>query len=188
MTIPKVNSVVNVNALKHDNKYYRKYKKLLVIDKTEDYLVLYGKGAMVKEKGGHNWVVSEPMLWFFSLKDDYFNTTALIRTQGIYFYTNLASPPRFTDEGREIDYIDYDIDIKHYPMKDIRVIDQKDFVQNNKKYNYDAALRRKISSTTVQIIELILAKKLWFNKDSVDRYKHRIGALRKNEIKRYRRF
>ena len=89
-----------------------------------------------------NWVVSEPILFFFARNKFYNASITLNKSKENYIYINLASP--FYIENEVIKYIDFDIDIKSYDDKDFSVIDWQDFKNSISQYNYSLKLIYKL--------------------------------------------
>lgn len=164
----QINSIINVQSYKQDGTLYKQYNGLKVIEITNSWLVLFAYKTKVAEEQGSKWVMREPMLWFFDRKNNFYNTTTLLRNTGIYYYTNLASPYIFEDDT--IKYIDYDLDIKWYPNEEIRVIDKNEFKRHIKQMNYSKELINKINSTTNKVLNLIYKKEGIFSKSLMHSY------------------
>ena len=96
-----VGQIINIQAYKHNGKLYRQWNGARVIEVSPEQVVLFMYKTKVKESKKQKWTIREPMLWWFPL-DELFNTTAIIRKSGTYFYTNIASPPIFWRQYNEI--------------------------------------------------------------------------------------
>ena len=160
--------IVNVQAYKHDGTLYRQWNGVKVIEISPISIVLLMYKTKVAEFGEQKWVIREPMLWFIPLDNRFFNTTALIRKSGIYYYTNIASPPIF-EEGA-IKYIDYDIDIKFYPNQKLKLVDVLEYEFHKKKFKYQKSLVEKIDKTTKDVFKMIKYRDEYFDFDVVDSY------------------
>ncbi len=164
---PTLGDIVNVQAYKHDGMLYRQWNGLKVIESSPDLVVLFACKTKVAEKRGQRWIIREPMLWFFS-SNNFFNTNILLRKSGSFFYTNLSSPSWFEDQT--IKYIDYDLDIKIYPNKTVKLVDQEEWKIHKDKYNYPQNLINKIEETTRELMIDINNKDGIFNYDVIDSY------------------
>lgn len=171
----KINTIINVQAYKHDGTLYRQWNGVKVIENSPEFIVLFMYKTKVAEKSGQIWVVREPVLWFMP-KEKYFNTTGLIRKSGTYFYTNIASPPVYEDQT--IKFIDYDLDIKAYPGQKTKIVDRKEYEFHKQKFNYGPKLMKKISDTTEKLLKLIKMGEQFFDEDVIDTY---IKELIKNK-------
>ncbi len=87
-----MNSIINVQAYKHDGTLYRQWNGVKVVEVSQYSIALLMYKTKVQERKGSRWVMREPLVWFFPL-DGFFNTMCLIRHTGIYYYVNLSSPP-----------------------------------------------------------------------------------------------
>ena len=163
----QLQSVVNVQAYKHNGELYRQWNGVKVIENHPDYIVLFMYKTKVEEINGQKWVVREPILWYFP-KNEWFNTTGLIRKSGTHYYTNLASP--FLFEDNTIKYIDYDLDIKSYPGQKLKVVDRAEYERHSKEFQYSEKLRKIIKSTTKQLLAQASAGEDFFDEDVIDTY------------------
>ena len=113
---------VEVQGYKHDGRMHRIWDSTYVIDETDEYVVVSSKKVKVIEHDFRIWYTKEPAIMVF-FKDKWWNIIAMFKKGGITYYVNLASP--FIIDKQKIKYIDYDLDIKKYPNKEIRLIDVK---------------------------------------------------------------
>ena len=159
--------IVNIQVYKNNGLLYRQWNGVKVIDVSPHLWVFLMYKTKVSEKRGQKWVVREPYIWWMPTKQ-FYNTTGLIRSNGIYFYTNLASPPFFEDNT--VKYIDYDLDIKAYPESAIKIVDKNEYNINKIKYNYSIKTQKIIEKTVTEVIKYIKEKKYFFNKKNVKKY------------------
>ena len=160
--------IVNVQAYKHNGFLYRQWNGVLVFDITKDFILLAMPQTKVIESKGQSWRVSEPMLWYFPLSKQFYNSTVLIRKAGYYIYTNLASP--FIFEDNTIKFIDYDLDLKLYPKSKINLVDVEEYKKNLKIYNYPLEIQDKIIKTKDFLIKEMTEGKFIFSKDLTKKY------------------
>lgn len=125
---------IDIQAYKYDGTLYRQWNGVKVLLNDDNFVGCLLNKTKVIEKEGQKWVMKEPTLWFFS-KKYFFNVTVLAREDGLYYYTNLASP--FFYEEQTIKFIDFDYDIKIYPNKAFAVVDHIDFTRNKEQWYND---------------------------------------------------
>ena len=160
--------IINVQAYKHDGELYRQWNGALVFDDTKDCLVLILPQTKVIKNNGQHWRTKEPTLWYFPKHNQFYNATALIRKNGYYIYTNLASP--FVFENNTLKFIDYDLDIKYYPGSSIQVVDVEEYKRHIIKYNYSKEVCNKIEDTKNKLLRMIHNKEFIYAKSFTKKY------------------
>ncbi|WKX02578.1 DUF402 domain-containing protein [Candidatus Mycoplasma mahonii] len=160
----KEGQIVNIQAYKHSGLLYRQWNGAKVIEVSDQDVVLLVYKTKVIEEKQQKWTVREPMLWWLS-KEKWHNTTGLIRSSGTYFYTNLASP--FIYEEGTIKYIDYDLDVKAYPEKPIKIVDRREFEENKIEMKYPEKLIHIIENETKIIVKLINSGDSYFDEEVI---------------------
>lgn len=156
----KVGEKIEATAYKHNGKMHRKWRTLSVIEHKEDVIILANKFAKVLEEDGKNWFTPEPAVSFF-YKDEFFNVIAMLKDDGIYFYCNLSSPALIDAEG--LKYIDYDLDVRVKPDFSYEILDEDEYAENKKNYNYPDDLKEVIKHTLEKLINKIVKKEMPFN-------------------------
>lgn len=177
---PQNGQMINVQAYKQDGTLYRQWNGVKVIEVSPEVIVTFMYKTKVVEKSGQHWIVREPIIWFFPI-DDWYNTTALIRKGGIYFYTNLASKPLFEDNTMK--FIDYDLDIKSYPGLTTKLVDKTEYENHKDKYSYSKRLIRIIDQTALHIMTLINNEDGFFSTDVINQYVRELVATKQISIK-----
>lgn len=124
---------LGIQCFKHDGTVHRTWDRGLVLENNEDYIVIASKRAKVVESNGRRWFTKEPAVTIFS-KKEWWNAICMIKTDGICYYCNIASPSLVDNEF--IKYIDYDLDAKLFQNGDIRVLDQKEYAHHKDTYKY----------------------------------------------------
>lgn len=153
-SVVQLQHFVDVQAFKYDGTLYRQWNGTKIILNTADYVCCLLNKTKVIEKDGQKWVIKEPMLWFFS-KKNFFNTTINAKEDGLYYYSNLASP--FFIENNTIKFIDFDYDIKIYPNKPFLIVDHADFVRNQDRW-YDENITDVIYQTIALLAQMFYLK------------------------------
>ncbi len=159
--------ILDVQAYKHDGTLYRQWNGLKVLEVSDQSIVLLMFKTKVIEKSGQKWIVREPTLWWFP-RDEWHNTSGLIRASGTYFYTNIASP--FIFEDNTIKYIDYDLDIKAYPEKPVKVVDRKEFERHSEEMKYPQEIIDASENELKSVLKLINAGDTYFDEEVVDQW------------------
>ena len=159
--------IIDVQAYKHNGVLYRQWNGVKVIKSSLDEIILYMFKTKVKDKTKKNWSVREPIIWKF-WKNEFYNSTSLLRDTGPHYYINLASPPIF--ENNTLKFIDYDLDIKKYPKSKIKIVDQKEFDKNKIILNYPNNLILKIKKTTEKLFEKLRKKEGFFDKNKIKNF------------------
>ena len=94
----------------------------------------------------------------------------MLKKVGITYYVNLASP--FVYDNQKVKYIDYDLDLKLYPNKDIRLIDVKEYGYHRKKYNYGDDIDKILRFNITNIKECMGKNEFPFCDDLIRKYYH----------------
>ncbi len=153
---------INIQAYKHDGTLYRQWNGTRIVNISKDYVLVLLNKTKVQESKNQKWIISEPILWFFSI-NDFFNVTLTTKDSGFYYYANLSSP--FFFEENTIKYIDYDYDIKKYPGKKFSIVDHNDFLANEKWYDDDT--KNAIYQNLVKLAEMSMKKEGVFNERNI---------------------
>lgn len=129
-----LNKRLTVQSYKHDGSMHRIWSNLFEVIKNEDYIVVAGNNIEVIEHNFHFWKEKEPtiMIFFFKLR---YNVSASIKNEKIKYYVNLASPS--LQNKNIIKYVDYDLDIKLFPDRLIKVVDEKEYLKHKVLYGYN---------------------------------------------------
>ena len=128
---------IRVQSFKHDSKLHRTWDHAMVLEETEDYIVVASKTNRVIESDGRIWYTKEPAVSIFFFKE-WFNIIAMIRGNEVYYYCNIASPSLI--DNNIVKYIDYDLDLKLLPDQQIIGLDEKEYEYHKRKYQYSADL------------------------------------------------
>ncbi|AWX69765.1 DUF402 domain-containing protein [[Mycoplasma] anseris] len=157
--------ITTIQAFKYDGTLYRQYEGAKIIANLDDFVVLLLVKTKVMERS-INWVVSDPILFFFAKNKFYNASITLNKEKDNYIYINLASP-FYIDKGI-IKYIDFDIDIKSYLDKEFNVIDWPDFKNSINLYKYPLELIYRMYDELDFLYEQHKTKNGVFSKKLVD--------------------
>lgn len=128
---------IHVQSYKHDKSLHRTWDTAMVVDYNENYIVIVSNRTKVIEGDGRRWYTREPAVSVFFFKE-WFNFIAMFKQDAIMYYCNIASPSLIDEDC--IKYIDYDLDLKLMPDKNIIQLDTKEYEYHRKKYGYSGDL------------------------------------------------
>ncbi len=155
---------VILHSYKHDESLHRVWKTEIVLDETEEVIVVANKKTRVVESNGRFWYTKEPSVSFF-FKNHWFNVIGIIKNQDVSFYCNLSSPILYDDEAMK--YIDYDLDIKVEKDGTYKILDMNEYKRNSSRMNYPAELQKIILLEMNQLKQRIENKEYPFTKKAV---------------------
>lgn len=167
---------ISVCCYKHDGEVHRIWEKILVIEESDDILVVGNDTARVIESDGRSWQVKEPAVTIF-FKKEWFNVIAMIRDNGIHFYCNIASP--FIVKNKTILYVDYDIDVGMNPNGQIRILDEQEYIRHKDIMGYSPELDLIIKEALHQVLELCRLRVFPFLDTKIYEYYQRFKELKK---------
>ncbi|TQC51586.1 DUF402 domain-containing protein [Mycoplasmopsis mucosicanis] len=167
IVFPLLGAMVNVQGYKYNGYLYRQWNGVKVIRNTEDHYVLFMYKTKVSETEKSSWVYREPVIWFMPKHENY-NALVMLKKKHNYIYVNLASKPIYEDNT--IKFIDFDLDVKLYPHRDLTIVDRDEFNYHAKKFNYPSELKQLIFTTLEEIVNKKEAQNYFFNPRLIDYY------------------
>ena len=176
MNIFKVGDRLTINCYKHNGKIHRSWDEATILDIKEDYLVCANNKAKVTENDGRSYYTNEPAIMFF-YKNSWFNIIAQLKSHGLFYYCNIASP--YVIDEKIIKYIDYDLDLRVFPDGGFRVLDRNEYKYHKKIMHYSDDLDLVLRSELSNLIELKRKNFGPFDKETIDRYYHIYKELQK---------
>jgi uncharacterized protein len=141
---------VIVCSFKKDGSFHRLWENTIVVEQTENYIIVGNSKAMVTESDGRYWEAREPAITIF-FKDAWYNVIAMMRPSGVHYYVNIASP--FLLQGDNITYIDYDLDVAMNPANQIKILDEGEYLRHQEVMQYSQALDFKIKASLNEVLE-----------------------------------
>ena len=139
---------MQIHSYKHNGVIHRIWDHAVVLDDTQDYVVVANEKTRVIESNGKSWYTKEPAVCFF-FKHQWFNIISMIKPDGIHYYCNIGSPYTIDDEA--LKYIDYDLDIKVFPDREFKVLDKFEYQRNAALMGYSDELKRIIKYEMAQL-------------------------------------
>ena len=173
----KVGDRMIIHCYKHNGLIYKIWDQAIVLDVTDEYIVLGNENSKVTKSDGRSWKTKEPAIEFFYYKR-WFNVIAQLKTQGIFYYCNIASP--FVIDGNIIKYIDYDLDLRVFPDWGYRILDRNEYNYHKKLLKYGKDLDIILRSELSALIDMKKNKVVPFNRDIIEYYKDIFEKLTKN--------
>ena len=165
----KMGSQVHVHCYKHDGSLHRSWNKINFAKEIDGNLILANTTAMVTECDGRRWFAKEPAITIF-LKDKWYNVICMLRSEGIHFYCNIASP--YILEDNIITYIDYDLDVVRTHAGVIKVLDENEYKLHKLVMQYPVELTNVLESQLEEAIELAEQGKFPFDSKFVEDVYH----------------
>jgi len=143
-------------SYKHDGTILRTSDEVLVLDVTDDYIVVGSKNARVLKSGGRFFKTKEPSIMYF-YKNNWFNVIGQLKEKGLYYYCNLASPYIIEDDA--IKYIDYDLDLRVYPDYKYKVLDRNEYEYHRNLMGYPDTIHEIVHDELKVLIEMLKERK-----------------------------
>ena len=161
----KFGSPVQIHCYKHDGTLHRVWNKINFSKEIDGNLILANTRAMVIESDGRRWFAKEPAITIF-LKDKWYNVICMLRSGGVHFYCNLASP--FLIEDNVITYIDYDLDVIRTNTGDVKILDENEYKLHKMVMQYPDDLAKIIEEQMNEVVELAKSGKFPFDSKFVE--------------------
>lgn len=165
-----------IQGYKHDGQLHRYWEHNYLLEENDDFFIVASTRTKVVEADGRYWYTRESAITFFS-KKEWWNTIAMIKDDGISFYTNIASPS-IMDKGY-IKYIDYDLDVKLFADGTMRLLDEKEYRRHRNQYAYGKDLDFVLRNQTNLIIKKMKEKQFPFIDEVVENYYCEFKQLQK---------
>lgn len=159
--------VVNVQAYKYDGLLYRQWNNVHILRDTKKHYVLLLDKTRVYELPNTTWTYKEPVIWFMP-KEEMYNALVILKPKENYIYVNMASTPILEDNT--IKFVDFDLDIKCYPEKELNIVDKQEFIENAKSMQYPKPLIKNIFKNLDDLIYKYNNFAYFFNNEVIDYY------------------
>lgn len=154
-----------VQAYKHDESLHRQWSPGLIVEETPDFWAVASRSSLITEADGRRWLTKENAV-FILFKKEWLNVICMFKEEGgICYYANMASPTIL--DGGYLRYIDYDLDLKLYPDKLIKPLDEQEFLSNAKLYGYTPDLITAVRKTFRNTRKLMEERKFPFDDQKI---------------------
>ncbi len=176
---------LQIHCYKHDGTLHRICNEATVLEVTDDVLVCANFKTEISEIENnlkiHRYHTKEPAILFF-YKNSWFNIIGQIKSRGLFYYCNIASP-YVIDDGL-IKYIDYDLDLRVFPNGSFKVLDRNEYRYHKKKMNYSPDLEKVIQYELSNLIELKRKGAAPFQEEIIKKYYAKYDKLRTKKPKK----
>ena len=163
----KVGDVLTIHCYKHDGRLHRTWDEATILDIKDDLLVCGNNKTVVNESDGRIHKTNEPAILFF-YKKRWFNIIGQLKSQGLFYYCNIATP--YLIEDNIIKYIDYDLDLRVFPDGAFRVLDRNEYKYHSKLMNYPKELDVILKKELTELINMKKTKTPPFTKETISKY------------------
>lgn len=170
----------NIHSYKHNGKIHRSWDEATYICETEDYAIFGNCKTLVKESDGRTWRTKEPAIMYFS-KNKWFNIIGQFKSNGIYYYCNIASP--YIIEENTIKYIDYDLDLRVFPDGSFKILDRGEYQYHKKLMNYSKEIDTILKRELTELINKVRMKEEPFNNNDIYKYYNEYKNIAKDSKK-----
>ena len=155
---------IRVMGFKHDGSIHRVWDKACKIYEDDEKIMISNAKTLIREHDGRIWMAKEPSMTIY-YKHRWFNIIGIIRSEGIHYYCNIASPIIIEDDV--IKYIDYDLDLVKTVKGELKVLDEDEYEVNKVKYGYSEELQRVLLSELEKLKEYASKGELDFKDEQV---------------------
>lgn len=169
----KIGDKFKIHCYKHNGKIYQSSDEAVVLDIFDDYIVCGNKQVLVTEEGRSYHTKELAIIYFY--KNHWFNIIAQLKSFGLFYYCNMASP-YYIDED-VIKYIDYDLDLRVFPDGGFKILDRNEFNYHKKKMNYPHEVEYIVEKELNFLIEMKKNQKGPFNEEEIKRYQEKYLEL-----------
>lgn len=167
---------LEIQCYKHNKKVHRAWSEAVVLDVKKEYIVFGNNKTLVTESEGTTWRTKEPAIMYF-FRNEWYNVIAQMKSDGIYYYCNIASP--FIIEDNTIKYIDYDLDLRIFPKGDYKVLDKLEYEYHKNKMNYSDDLDKVVNSALKELIQKYEKGSFMFNEKTNVEYLNQYMKIKK---------
>lgn len=156
------NEIITINSRKFDNSLNRSWK-CNFLEESSSYWLFVGEfeSEIHHQKLGiiRRGTVSYEYYW----KEKWFNIFRFHEPEGDlkFYYCNINLPPKF--ENNVLDYVDLDIDVLVQKDFTFEILDEDEFAENAKLYNYPENLKMETRKALESLLEIIRTKSFPFN-------------------------
>ena len=161
------NKWVIIQAYKHNGELHRQWSHSFVIEDNDKYFIVASIRSSVIENDGRKWHTKEPAIFILS-KEKWFNVIAMLKTDGISYYVNIASPS-ILDKGF-IKYIDYDLDVKMYSDGSTKLLDVSEYKKHSSELNYPEEIKEILNKSVDEVYHLMNKKVFPFDDQEILRF------------------
>ena len=158
---------ISIHCYKHNGTIEHTSDCSIVLENNKDVLVCGNGKTKITEKDGRSYYTNEPAILFF-YKDRWYNIIAQLKSHGLFYYCNIATP--FVVDENVVKYIDYDLDLRVFPDGGFRVLDRNEYKYHKKIMHYSDDLDLVIRNELSNLIASKRKNEDPFNKETIEKY------------------
>ena len=163
----KVGDTLAIHCYKHNGMIHKSWASAYVLDIKDEYIVVANENILVTKQDGRTWRTKEPAIMFF-YKSRWFNIIAQIKTNGLFYYCNIASP--YVIDDNVIKYIDYDLDLRVFNDGAFKILDRNEYNYHKKLMKYPNEINHILKSELSSLIEMKKAGDFPFRTEVIEYY------------------
>ncbi|MFA5602788.1 MAG: DUF402 domain-containing protein [Bacilli bacterium] len=163
----KVGQKLIIRGYKHDGLVHRNWEEAIVLDVIDNILIVRSDKTLVINANGRRWRTKEPSIRYF-YKDKWYNITAQLKKEGIFYKADIASP--FLIDDGIVKYIDYDLDLKVFPDYSYRVLDRNEYKYHKDKLKYSSDIDKIVHFELDRLIQMLKNKEGPFKRGIIEYY------------------
>lgn len=162
-----VGDTLVIHCYKHNGVIHKSWKFAVVLEVNEDFIVLGNENVLVTKQDGRTWHTKEPAIMFF-YKKRWFNIIAQLKSNGIFYYCNIASP--YVIEDKVIKYIDYDLDLRVFNDGAFKILDRNEYNYHKKLMKYPREINYIIKEELSSLIQMKKTGEFPFDTKAIEYY------------------
>ncbi len=178
MNHEEIGNWIHVQSYKHDKSLHRTWDTAMVVDCNDDFIVIVSNCTKVTEGDGRRWYTREPAVSIFFFHE-WYNLIAMFKENAIMYYCNIASPS-LVDKNC-IKYIDYDLDLKLMPDRNIIQLDSNEYEYHRKKYGYSEDLDFVVRNINEKVKKIMKEGKFPFDDQKMKEYYDKFLELKEHQ-------
>ena len=149
----KPGDLIHVRACKTDGTVYRSWHTIIESVDADSIVTISAPGGYVFDLvRGHYFTkhILRSYYWF----DKFYNLIEVFDAKGMLeqIYLNIASPPRFENEG--MSFIDHELDVSKIFPDPARLVDEDEFAEAIHKYQYTEEFQQRMYLAARDAIKL----------------------------------
>ena len=147
----KVGDKLSIHCYKHNGHIHSISDEAMVLEVDDEKIVCANQKTRIRENDGRIHITNEPAVLFF-YKNNWYNVIGQLKSFGLFYYCNIASP--FIVEDNTIKYIDYDLDLRVFPDGGFKVLDRNEYNYHRRQMHYPLVLDIILKKELTKLIEM----------------------------------
>lgn len=171
----KIGDKYKIHCYKHNGKIYQASEEAVILDIKDDYIVCGNYMVTVTETEGRSYRTNELAIIYF-YKNSWFNVIAQLKSFGLFYYCNIATP--YIIDDNVIKYIDYDLDLRVFPDGGFKVLDRNEYNFHKKKMGYPKEIDIIVKKELDNLIEMKKTNIGPFDEEQIKFYQNKFYELK----------